>query len=59
MNNDNQIIIYNSNDGKAKVSLLTKDGTAWLTQLQIATLFDTSKQNIGQHISKILNEKEL
>ena len=31
----------------------------WMNQNQIAELFNTSKQNIGQHISNILNEKEL
>ena len=59
MNNNNDIIIYNSPDGKVKVSLFAKDGTVWMNQNQIAELFDTSKQNIGQHISKILQEKEL
>ena len=53
------IIIYNTQDGKASVSLYTKDGNVWMNQNQLAELFDTSKQNIGQHISKILEEKEL
>ena len=60
MDNDNQnIIIYNTADGKACVSLYAKDGMIWLNQNQLAELFDTSKQNIGQHISNILKEKEL
>ncbi len=53
------IIIYNSPDGKASVALYAKDGTVWMNQKQIAELFATSKQNIGQHISNILEEKEL
>ncbi|WP_456378567.1 virulence RhuM family protein [Thiolapillus sp.] len=53
------IIIYNTADGKASVSLYARDGTVWMSQKQIAELFDTSKQNIGQHIAKILNEQEL
>lgn len=53
------IIIYNTPDGKASVSLFAKDGMVWMNQNQIAELFDTSKQNIGQHISKILTENEL
>jgi hypothetical protein len=58
-NNQQNIIIYNTADGKASVSLYTKDGTIWMNQSQLAELFDTSKQNIGQHISKILEDKEL
>jgi hypothetical protein len=59
MNKKNNIIIYNTPDGKASVSLYTKDGMVWMNQNQIAELFDTSKQNIGQHVSKILLEGEL
>lgn len=53
------IIIYNTVDGKASVSLYAKDGMVWMNQSQIAELFDTSKQNIGQHIANILKEEEL
>lgn len=53
------IIIYNTQDGKTSVSLLTKDGTVWMNQSQLAELFDTSVPNISMHISNILNEKEL
>lgn len=55
----NDVIIYHSKDGKINVALMTRDGNVWLSQQQIATLFGTSKQNVGQHISKILNEGEL
>ncbi|MGD9161751.1 MAG: virulence RhuM family protein [Desulfobacteraceae bacterium] len=53
------IIIYNTADGKTAVSLYAKDGMVWMNQNQLAKLFDTSKQNIGQHIANILEEKEL
>lgn len=56
---ENNIIIYNTADGKASVSLLTKDGTAWLNQSQLAELFATSKQNISLHIQNIFEEGEL
>ena len=60
MTNTNQeIIIYNSDDGKTKVALMTKDGNVWLNQNQMAELFDTSKQNISLHILNILEENEL
>lgn len=55
----NDVIIYRSKDGKVSVALMTKDGNVWLNQSQIATLFDTSKQNIGQHIANILTDCEL
>ena len=58
-NHSSDIIIYNTQDGKTSVSLLTKDGTVWMNQNQLAELFDTSKQNIGQHIASILEDKEL
>ena len=57
--NKKNIIIYNTIDGKAKVSLYAKDGKIWMNQSQLAELFDTSKQNIGQHISSILKDNEL
>lgn len=53
------VIIYNTDDGKASVSLMTKDGNVWMNQNQLAQLFDTSKQNISLHIINILEESEL
>lgn len=54
-----EIIIYNTDDGLASVSLHAKDGMVWMNQNQLAELFATSKQNIGQHIASILEDKEL
>lgn len=59
MEEEKNIIIYNTADGKASVALFAKDGDVWMNQNQLAELFDTSKQNIGQHIKKILEEREL
>ena len=56
---DQDIIIYNTEDGKASVSLMTKDGNVWMNQNQLAELFDTSKQNISLHIINILEDSEL
>ncbi|MCV9930806.1 virulence RhuM family protein [Flavobacterium sp. LS1R47] len=53
------IIIYNTIDGKSSVALFTKDEDVWLNQNQLAELFDTSKQNISLHIRNVLKEKEL
>ena len=54
-----EIIIYNTQDGKASISLVTKDGTVWMNQNQLAELFAMSVPNISMHISKILKDKEL
>ncbi len=56
---DTKIIIYNTADGKAAVSLYAKDGSVWMNQSQLAELFDTTKQNISLHVVNILKEKEL
>lgn len=53
------LIIYNTDDGKSKVSLLVQDNDAWLTQSQLAELFATSVQNISEHIKNILFDNEL
>lgn len=57
--NDKNIIIYNTPDGQASVQLLSKDGTIWMNQSQLAELFDTSVPNISTHISNVLKDKEL
>lgn len=57
--NKQNIIIYNTADGKASVSLFAKDGMVWMNQNQLAELFDTSVPNISMHISNVLKEEEL
>jgi len=59
MNKEQNIIIYNTSDGKTSVSLFAKDGNIWMNQNQLAELFDTSKPNISIHISNILKEGEI
>jgi len=59
MKKQNQIIIYNTDDNKTSIALYSKDGQVWMNQKQLAELFETSKQNIGQHIASILEEREL
>lgn len=51
---ENELIIYNTDDGKADVKLYSRDGVIWMNQQQMALLFDTSKQNISLHIANIL-----
>lgn len=55
----NELIIYNTEDGNAKINLKLEDGTIWLSQLEIAELFQSSKQNISKHIKAIFSDGEL
>ena len=59
MKDQQNIIIYNTADGKASVSLYSKDGMVWMNQNQLAELFATSVPNISMHIANILNEQEI
>lgn len=53
------IIIYNTNDGKDAIKLYADNGTVWLTQAQIAELFNKECSGISKHIKNIFNEGEL
>jgi len=55
----NDMIIYNTEDGKSKISLKMENGTVWLSQLEIAELFETTKQNVSKHIKAIFEDGEL
>jgi hypothetical protein len=57
--NEGELILYTTEDGSTSVKLRAEDGTVWLTQLELAELFQTSKQNISLHIKNILAEGEL
>jgi len=52
-------VIYETDDNVAKVNVRLEEETVWLTQKQLAEIFDTTKQNIGQHIKNIVEEGEL
>lgn len=55
----NHFILYHTEDGNSKINLILENGTIWLTQLQIAELFQTTKQTISKHIKNILEDGEL
>ncbi|HFI0512406.1 TPA: virulence RhuM family protein [Streptococcus suis] len=55
----NDIILYTTDDGKASIELHLDNGTVWLNQLELAELFQTSKQNISKHIKAIFEDGEL
>lgn len=53
------LIFYTTDDGKSKIQLRVDLGTVWLSQLEMAELFQTSKQNIAKHLKAIFTEQEL
>lgn len=59
MENFGEILIYQSDDGLTNVEVKVQDDTVWLTQQQMADLFQTSRTNVVEHIKHIYEEKEL
>lgn len=55
----NELILYQTEDGLARVQLRVVEGGVWLSQLEIAELFASSKQNVSLHVANILKEREL
>lgn len=58
-NQKSQIIIYKTEDGETKIDVRFENETVWLTQNALAELFQTTKQNISQHIKNIFEDGEL
>ena len=54
-----ELVLYSTEDGDTRFFLRTDSGTVWLTQAELASLFETTKQNISLHIKKVLSEGEL
>ena len=59
MGENGEIILYTSEDGQSRIQLRALDGTVWLSQAEMAELFDTTTQNITQHIRTIYEDGEL
>lgn len=53
------LILYSTEDGKSQIKLRAQEQTVWLTQLEMAELFDASKQNISLHLKNIFEDGEL
>lgn len=53
------LILYTTEDGKSQIQLRADLGTVWLTQLEMAELFDATKQNISLHLKNIFEDGEL
>ena len=57
--NNSEILIYQSENGVTKIDVTFKDETVWLSQQQMAELFQTSRTNVVEHIKHIYEEGEL
>jgi hypothetical protein len=54
-----ELILYRTEDGRDTIRLRVVDGTVWLTQAEIAGLFDTTKQNVSLHLKNVFDDSEL
>ncbi len=59
MKENTEILLYQTEDGQTKVEVRLENETVWLTQAQMAELFQTTKQNISLHIKNVYEEGEL
>lgn len=57
--NKNGIIIYQDDNGMTKINVRFSDEDVWLTQQQLAEIYDTTQENISMHISNIFGDNEL
>jgi hypothetical protein len=55
----NDLILYTTEDGRSRIKLRTDRVTVWLTQLEMAELFDATKQNVSLHLKNIFENGEL
>ena len=55
----NDLILYTTEDGRSQIKLRTKDQTVWLSQREMAQLFDVSTDNVGLHLKNLFTEGEL
>ena len=54
----NDLILYTTEDGKSQIKLRADQHTVWLTQLEMAKLFDANRQNISLHLKNIDDDGE-
>jgi len=59
MNSKGEIVVYQSKDGSVELGVKLEDNDVWLTQAQIAKLFNTTQPNISLHVKNIFKEGEL
>jgi hypothetical protein len=56
---ESELLIYQTGDGATRLEVRLENETVWLTQLQMAELFQTTKQNVSLHVKNIFDEGEL
>lgn len=56
---ENKIVIYQTEDGQTQIDVRLENETVWLTQAQMAELFQTTKQNVSLHVNNVFKEGEL
>jgi hypothetical protein len=56
---DSEIILYQTEDGRTRIQCRLEDETLWLTQAQMAELFEPTPQNVTLHLKSIFAEGEL
>ena len=59
MNTENQIEIYQANDGSTQINVQFEQDTVWLNQAQMAELFGKGRTTITEHIQNVFTEGEL
>lgn len=59
MDKENKLILYKDDEGKLNVNVRFADEDVWLTQAQLVEIYQTSKSNVSEHISKIFSDGEL
>ena len=59
MAKENEIVLFETEDEKVRLTVPIQEDTVWLTQAQMTELFDTSKQNVSLHINNCFKEGEL
>ena len=57
--NDSELVIYQTEDGRTRVEVRLENETVWLTQKQLAELFEKDLRTVNEHIQNIFEEKEL
>ena len=59
MNKENKLILYKDEEGRVSVNTRFADEDVWLTQEQLATIYQTTQENVSMHITNIYTDKEL
>jgi hypothetical protein len=55
----NDLILYTTEDGRSQIKLRAQEKTVWLTQLEMAELFDATEQSISLHLKNVFGDGEL